>query len=304
MKRKQISTALFLSVFVISACQMGNSNQMSKSQQRQMQSTYKSMQKSYNALIEDYEQDSASMPADIKNLYAQMKKMHQQMAKNHNHMMAGHKEKGMDMHQENDQMQKRHQMRRRIQNGMSREWYSQMESMHQQMAHRYGQMNNPQKEKRHRQLGHRFSEMRTIIPQEDQSLDSPVNANGDPAVLNGGDLYHQNCATCHGRNGNGVGSTFPPLINSEWVTGDKSVPVRIVKDGLQGKIEVNGKTYSGTMPSFRARLSLAEIAAIINYLREMSGDYYPSITQEDMIRIYDTYQNRNEPWQADELLGE
>lgn len=269
-----------------------------------MQSAFKSIQKSHQALLEEYEQDSASMPAEMKVLYSQIQKMHQQMAKNHKHMMSGHKKKGMGMRRDNDPAKRGRQMRRRMQNRMSREWYKQMQSMHQQIGRRHEQMDHPQKAKRHRQMGQGYAKMKKMVPQDDQSSNELVNENADPALLNGANLYTQNCSSCHGSDGQGFDNIFPPLVNSKWVTADKSVPIRIVRDGLNGEIEVNGEIYRGNMPSFKARLSMAEIAAIINHLREKSEGNHDEITQDDMIEIANSYSDRNYPWGSKELLGE
>ena len=297
--------ATFFTAFVLlSGCQTDDSSRMSKSQQRQMQSTFKSMQKSHRTMLAQFEKDSASMPDEMKMLYSQMRKMHQQMSENHKHMMSGHRKKGMGMHRDDKQMKKRRQMRRQIQNNMSREWYHQMQSMHNQMARRHQQMNHPQKAKQHRQLGKEYGKMKNMVPRNGQSSNEPVNKNADPALLNGATLYTQNCASCHGSDARGIGNAFPPLVNSKWITAEKSVPVRIIRDGLSGAIQANGESYSGTMPPFKARLSTAEIAAIINYLRDKSEEDHPDITQDDVIEITKTYSNRNTPWKPDELLSE
>ena len=299
-----LGVILFIILTLQSGCQMGDSSQMSKSQQRQMQSTFQSMQKSHRTMLAQFEKDSASMPDEMKMLYSQMRKMHKQVSENHKHMMSGHKKKGMGMQQDNKKMRKRRQMRRQMQNKMSREWYSQMQSMHNQMARQHEQMNHPKKAKQHRKMGKGYGKMKNMVPRNNSSSKEPINENADPALLNGANLYTQNCASCHGSNAQGIRNAFPPLVNSEWITGKKSVPIRIVMDGLSGEIQVSGTSYNGTMPSFKARLSMAEIAAIINYLRDISDGDHPQITQEDVIEISKTYQNRNMPWQPNELLGE
>ena len=304
MKYKETFVVLLLLGFVISACQTEDSYQMSKSQQREMRSSFKSMQKSHRTMLAQFEKDSASMSEEMKILYSEMQKMHQQMSENHKHMMSGHEKKGMGMQQDNKKMRKRRQMRRQMQNKMSREWYSQMQSMHNQMARKHEQMNHPKRARQHRQMGEGYGKMKKMVPNNDESSKETVNENADPALLNGANLYTQNCASCHGSNAQGIGNAFPPLVNSKWITGEKSVPVRIVRDGLSGEIQVNGKTYNGTMPSFKARLSMAEIAAIINYLRDISDGDHSHITQEEVIQISETYQNRNLPWQPNELLSE
>ncbi len=304
MKCEETFIVLLLLGFVISACQTEDSYQMSKSQQREMRSTFKSMQKSHRTMLAKFEKDSASMSEEMKILYSEMRKMHQQMSENHSHMMSGHEKKGMGMQQDNKKMRKRRQMRRQMQNKMSREWYSQMQSMHNQMARQHEQMNHPKRARQHRQMGAGYGKMKKMVPNNYDSPKEPVNENADPALLNGANLYTQNCASCHGSNALGTGNAFPPLLNSKWITGEKSVPIRTVRDGLSGEIQVNGKTYNGTMPSFKARLSMAEIAAIINYLRDSSDGDHSHITQEEVIQISETYQNRNEYWQPNELIGE
>jgi mono/diheme cytochrome c family protein len=109
------------------------------------------------------------------------------------------------------------------------------------------------------------------------------NQQGDPSVLDGKSLYTQNCESCHGNDAEGVAGIFPPLVNSRWVTGDKDIPIRTLFHGLEDEIEVQGQTYRGIMPSFRARLSAAEI------------------TQSDVIQIGKKYSDRTEPWTAEEL---
>ncbi len=79
------------------------------------------------------------------------------------------------------------------------------------------------------------------------------------------------------------------------------MPVRILLNGLTGEIEVGGQTYQGVMPSFKARLSAAEIAAILNYLRSQSDGDLPDITQEEVVRIGKQYRDRTRAWQASEL---
>ncbi len=113
--------------------------------------------------------------------------------------------------------------------------------------------------------------------------------------------YSQNCASCHGGNAEGVSGVFPPLVNSKWVTGDKSIPVRILLHGLQDEIDVQGQKYQGIMPSFKARLSAAGIVSILNYLRAQNQGEFPEITQDEVIRVQNNHAQRTSPWTASEL---
>ena len=40
-------------------------------------------------------------------------------------------------------------------------------------------------------------------------------------VVGGEKIYYQYCSACHQMNGKGASGRFPPLINTDWVTGDK-----------------------------------------------------------------------------------
>jgi mono/diheme cytochrome c family protein len=51
------------------------------------------------------------------------------------------------------------------------------------------------------------------------------------------------------------------------VTGNPTAVIAIVKNGLDGRIVVNGQAYSGIMPHWGGVLSDEQIAAVITYIR-------------------------------------
>lgn len=280
----------------LSSCQMGRSNYMSKEQRKKLEVAYDSLQSNYKTLIASYETGTDSLPAELKSLYRQMQKMHGEMDVSHRQML------GMNMgpHMQGDNMMAEG-MGMHMQGHMTGEWYSQMMGMHEQMARMHQRMGQQKMAQMNRRLSDEYGKMRKMIPGLDEPTDVPFNEKGDPALLNGKNLYSQNCASCHGSSAQGVSGAFPPLVNSEWVTGDKSIPIRILLHGLQGEIDVQQQEYEGTMPSFKARLSAAEIAAILNYIRDESKKDVPNITQEDVIRIAKNHSERTRPWTASEL---
>ncbi|WP_440998557.1 c-type cytochrome [Fodinibius sp. SL11] len=214
----------------------------------------------------------------------------------HRQMMAGN----MGRHMQGDNMMAEG-MGMHMQGHMTGEWYSQMMGMHDQMARLHQRMGQQNMAQMNRRLSEEYGNMRKMIPGLDEPSEVPFNEEGDPALLNGENLYSQNCASCHGSNGEGVSGVFPPLVNSEWVSGDKSVPIRILLHGLQGEIDVQGQTYQGIMPSFKARLSAAEIASILNYLRAQNQEDLPEISQDEVIKVSKKYRKRTRPWTASEL---
>jgi len=107
---------------------------------------------------------------------------------------------------------------------------------------------------------------RNYIKTPDEVLDNMQQ--GDK--LSGGILYNTYCASCHQRNGKGDNNRFPPLTDSEWVTGDENRLIDIVLNGLQGEIKVNGVSYNDLMPHHQHLDDLA-IASIVTYVRNRFG---------------------------------
>ena len=88
--------------------------------------------------------------------------------------------------------------------------------------------------------------------------------------LEGSILYNTYCASCHQRDGKGDNNRFPPLVDSDWVTGDEKRLINIVLNGFQGEIKVNGKIYSGIMPN-NSHLDDHAIASILTYVSSRFG---------------------------------
>lgn len=120
-------------------------------------------------------------------------------------------------------------------------------------------------------------------------------------VQDGEQIYNARCMSCHQANGQGVGKSFPPLVDTEWVTGDKGRLIRVLLDGLSGAIEVNGTNYSGTMPPWRSALDDEEIAEVATYIRTSWGNDASEITADEVERVREATEGRKNPWTADEL---
>lgn len=91
-------------------------------------------------------------------------------------------------------------------------------------------------------------------------------------------VYSTNCSSCHQANGKGQPGVFPPLAGNPVVTGDASKVIHIVKNGLNGKISVNGTTYNGQMPPWKGTLSDSDIAAVVTYVRSSWGNHASAVT--------------------------
>jgi mono/diheme cytochrome c family protein len=104
-------------------------------------------------------------------------------------------------------------------------------------------------------------------------------AGGGAAAAPAGDqIYAQNCVSCHAAKGQGLAGAFPPLAGNPYVTGDPNKVIGTVLNGLTGPVQVNGATFNGAMPAWKGKLSAAEIAAVITYIRNSWGNKASPVT--------------------------
>lgn len=86
----------------------------------------------------------------------------------------------------------------------------------------------------------------------------------------GEQLYVANCAKCHGREGEGFLQLYPPLHNSRFFKQDiKQLPC-IIRYGMKGEIEIDGKHFNGIMPG-NTRLSKEQMTVLISHLQKQWG---------------------------------
>src|SRR5438876_12077542 len=74
------------------------------------------------------------------------------------------------------------------------------------------------------------------------STSSSSTASTAVKTSNGAAVFNTNCASCHQSDGKG-GAAAPALAGNALVTGAASKVIHIVKNGLTGSVQVNGKTY-------------------------------------------------------------
>lgn len=84
----------------------------------------------------------------------------------------------------------------------------------------------------------------------------------------GEDLFLANCAECHQADGQGIPNIYPALDGNETVNGSGVDVALVLRIGR------------GEMPSFLGSLSNAEMAAIINYVRNAWSNSGELITAE------------------------
>lgn len=112
-----------------------------------------------------------------------------------------------------------------------------------------------------------------------------INDNLEKGIVVGGEkVFNVYCAACHQKDGKGASGRFPPLVETEWVTGDKQRLIRIVLNGLQGSIVVNGETYINAMPQHNF-LTDHEVANVLTYIRQNFGNNASDVTPGEVSKI-------------------
>ncbi|MDA8795173.1 cytochrome c [Gammaproteobacteria bacterium] len=93
------------------------------------------------------------------------------------------------------------------------------------------------------------------------------------AMATGQRLFLDNCAECHQRNGRGLNGVYPSLVSSEVVRGSG---VDVALQLIIGR---------GEMPSFAGAMGAAEMADLINYVRNAWGNEGDAIDAATVARL-------------------
>lgn len=99
----------------------------------------------------------------------------------------------------------------------------------------------------------------------------------------GKNVYTNSCAACHQPDGKGIAGAFPPLANSDYFNADHKRAISVVKNGLSGKITVNGAPFNSVMPSLG--LSNADIANVLTYVSHNWGNKKRKFTTEEVASV-------------------
>lgn len=122
-------------------------------------------------------------------------------------------------------------------------------------------------------------------------------------AMKGGGTTYALCAGCHLPTGTGVAGQFPPLANSEIVTGGTEQLIRIPQHGLIGPVTAAGVTVNNPagMAAFGATMSDGDLANVLTYIRNSWGNKASMITKEMVAKVRDTEKARTKPWTIEEL---
>lgn len=132
-----------------------------------------------------------------------------------------------------------------------------------------------------------------------------LNDDEQKLFASGRQLYLNTCSGCHGTDGAGLARFGPPLIGSDWVTGDEKRLALILLHGIEGPIEINKRVYNQpeilpVMPS-HSTMDDASITSILTYIRNEWGNNAGPISKRLVGSTRVTAQGRVIPWTAKEL---
>jgi mono/diheme cytochrome c family protein len=93
-------------------------------------------------------------------------------------------------------------------------------------------------------------------------------------------LFATICAACHQPTGQGIAGRFPPLAGSDFLNSDKHRAIKVVINGLQGEVTVNGQKFNNSMPRFP--LTDEDIANALTYVYNSFGNSRKEVSPEEV----------------------
>jgi mono/diheme cytochrome c family protein len=100
----------------------------------------------------------------------------------------------------------------------------------------------------------------------------------DPIMVRGKHVYDANCTACHGQNADGLLGLAPAFNDNPAVRAqDSSSMLHVLMTGGRAAASQSNPTAAG-MPSFAWKLSDADMAAVLTYLRNSHGNAAELVT--------------------------
>ncbi|MFL5320854.1 MAG: c-type cytochrome [Myxococcaceae bacterium] len=104
-------------------------------------------------------------------------------------------------------------------------------------------------------------------------------------LAEGQKIFSTICIACHRADGTGMPNMFPPLAKSDFLMADKERSIRIVINGLQGPVVVNGNKFNQVMPPLGTQFKDDQIAAVLSYVRNSFGNSGEGVTAEEVAKV-------------------
>jgi mono/diheme cytochrome c family protein len=126
------------------------------------------------------------------------------------------------------------------------------------------------------------------------------------SITRGQPLYMQTCIACHQPTGMGLPGAFPPLVKSDYASGDARRMVAMILKGVQGPLTVNGVQYNNIMLPLDLQFPVlkddAKVADVLNYVRNSFGNEVKDpVTPEFVTAVRKEFESRTTPWTEADL---
>ena len=119
------------------------------------------------------------------------------------------------------------------------------------------------------------------------------NASEEALFKQGQAIYVEQCSGCHQIEGQGQATVAPALAGSKRVAANGDVPVRILTNGLEGKI--------GLMPPLGGAMSDEEVAAVLTYVRQSFGNRAAPVPPAAVKEWRLAFAHRTTPWSEKDI---
>jgi mono/diheme cytochrome c family protein len=118
------------------------------------------------------------------------------------------------------------------------------------------------------------------LPPGGGTLPQPISTN--PKLTEGAAIYFNQCAACHGAQGQGIVGLFPRLAGDPVAQQQQATSlIRVVLEGARA-VATPGAPTGPAMPSFAWRLSDDDVAAVLTYIRNAWGNAAPGVESGDV----------------------
>jgi mono/diheme cytochrome c family protein len=120
-----------------------------------------------------------------------------------------------------------------------------------------------------------------------QSCQNETSINFKRYYVNGKGLYEKKCQNCHGSDGKGLGTLYPPLTDSTYLKLNRNKLACIIRNGQTGTAKINNISYDGIMPG-NETLADIDIAQVIVYITNSFGNkqgfYDSAFAKNDLVK--------------------
>jgi mono/diheme cytochrome c family protein len=107
------------------------------------------------------------------------------------------------------------------------------------------------------------------------------------SIKRGKVIYATYCLSCHQADGGGVPNMNPPLIQTSYVLGSKASLIKIVLNGFQKPVDIDGESYSNNMPALSS-LKDQQIADVLTYIRNNFGNKAAAVNPKEVQEVRST----------------